>query len=363
MLELTNEQRKCLGIPLISDSWLRIKPKPSPHHYYDTYAFIDGEKIVKVIQVSDAEGREFYYEWSVDQELSDDGARLLPKTDKGKPQLFTASTLEKVKRVGMGILFNDGVDIINFTTEQVYYRSRYSGKRIKTAEEFREWLNDWCEETGEGELRDIGEFASRKKVHQKIHEGDFFRFKINRTFWGYGRILVDYAAMRKQKIPFWDIFCGKPLCVAIYHIATENPNLIPSQLVGMKTLPSQMIMDNIFFYGDCEIIGNIPLVEGEIEYTIHYGESLSIREPNTYYYQCGKTFKTLRFNIPRYQFHNHSMSFFFHFTLPVLLECIRCDSNQPYWDMMGTYYVENDLRNPKNAKGLAVINRRLGIKS
>ena len=363
MFELTNDHRKCLGIPLISDSWVRIKAKPSPHSYYDTYAFINEEKIVKVIQVSNAEGREFYNEWSVDQELSDDGAYILPKTDKGKPRLFTASTLEKVKRLGMGICFNDGVDIVNFTTEQVYYRSIYSGKRIKTIKEFQEWLNDWCEETGEDELLDIGEFASRKKVNQKIREGDFFRFKINRRLYGYGRILVDYAAMRKQKIPFWDVFCGKPLCVAIYHIATEKSNLTPSQLVGKKTLPSQMIMDNIFFYGECEIIGNIPLVEGEIEYTIHYGESLSIRDPYTYYYQCGKTFKSLHLNIPRYQFHNNGMSFSLNFTLPVLLECIKCNSNQPYWEMKENVYVEEDLRNPKNAKELAVINRRLGIKS
>ena len=108
---------------------------------------------------------------------------------------------------------------------------------------------NWCLNTGEKELKDINEFANRTKIHQKFKEGDFFRYRINRSLFGYGRILVDYAQMRKKGIPFWDIFMGKPLCVAVYHIATTDSNLKPEQLLGKKMLPSQMIMDNIFYDG------------------------------------------------------------------------------------------------------------------
>ena len=80
MFELTNEQRKCFAIPLVLDSWKRVEVKASPYDHYVTYAFLDGSKIVKVIQVSDTIGRELYKEYGVNQILSEDGTKILPKT-------------------------------------------------------------------------------------------------------------------------------------------------------------------------------------------------------------------------------------------------------------------------------------------
>ena len=36
-----------------------------------------------------------------------------------------------------------------------------------------------------------------------------FRFPIDRRLYGYGRVLLNYDAMRKGNIPFWDVFMGK----------------------------------------------------------------------------------------------------------------------------------------------------------
>jgi hypothetical protein len=72
------------------------------------------------------------------------------------------------------------------------------------------WVDNWCLNTEEKELKDINEFAHRTKIHQKFKEGDFFRFRINRRLFGYGRILVDYAQMRKDGIQFWDVFTFQP---------------------------------------------------------------------------------------------------------------------------------------------------------
>jgi hypothetical protein len=150
--------------------------------------------------------------------------------------------------------------------------------------------------------------------------------------------------------------------VAVYHIATEDKTITPEQLVHLKMLPSQMIMDNIFYYGECEIIGNMPIAPDEDNYTIHYGRSLSAREPNGLYYQCGKTYVTLE----------NEQALFGHFThngigwnldvkLPILLECIKKKSNEPYWNMIPAWRANKDLRNPKFEEELKKIKKQMGI--
>lgn len=60
---------------------------------------------------------------------------------------------------------------------------------------------------------------------------------------------------------FWDILMGKALCVSVYHIITENPNVNIYDLQELQSCPSAYMMDNKFFYGEYEIIGNAPLPE------------------------------------------------------------------------------------------------------
>ena len=371
IFELTNEQRKCFAIPPVLDSWKKVEVKASPYDHYVTYAFLDGTKIVKVIQVSDTVGQEMYYEFGVEQILSDDGTKILPKTDKGKPQNFTSSNLAKKAPVGMTLSFDRGyVGVVNSTAGQCFYRSAYNSEKPKTLKDFSNWVDNWCLNTEEKELTDINEFAARTKSHQKFKEGDFFRFRINRQLFGYGRILVDYAQMRKEGIPFWDIFMGKPLCVAVYHIATEDANVSPEYLVNLKMLPSQMIMDNIFYYGECEIIGNMPIAPDEDNYTIHYGRSIDVRKPNYLYYQCGKKCIALKGKkeLDLHSgdlldgFSNNGIGWDFLIELPVLLECIRNNSNDPYWNMMPAWRSNRDLRNPKFQKELKQIRKQMGIK-
>ena len=159
------------------------------------------------------------------------------------------------------------------------------------------------------------------------------------------------------------MFFGKPLCVAVYPIATEDPALTPEQIVTKTALPSQMIMDNAFYYGEFKIIGNIPLTEQEKDYPIHYGKSFSVRE-NSIHYQCGKVFLTLENQEPLYSdFRNSGIGWRLLINLPLLRECIEQDSNKPYWDTHFDYSVQDcDLRNPKFAKELKQIRKQMGIK-
>ena len=364
MFELTNEQRKYFAIPPVLDNWEKVEVKAGPYDHCITYAYLDVRRIVKVIKVSETRGQEMYVEYGVDQMLSEDGTKILPKTEKGKPQNFTAPNLIKKTPIGMALSYCRGyVDVINNTADQYYYRSNYEAAEVYTLDDLSKWVDDWCRGTGEKELAEINEFASRKKVHQKFKEGDFFRYRIKRGLYGYGRIMVDYAKMRKDGVPFWDVFMGKPLCVAVYHIATDDPNVTPEHLVKLKMLPSQMIMDNIFFYGECKVIGNIPLLHKENNFTIHYGNSIDARRSNYTYYQCGKTFAYIEGKNELYDnFMNHGIGWNLDVKLPILLECIKHRSNDPYWSMIKQWRANPDLRNPKFKKELKEIKKQMGVK-
>ncbi len=363
MFELTNEQRKCFALPPVLDSWRRIEVKAGPHDNYVTYAFLDGRKIMKVIQVSEKPGCELYTEYSVDQMLSEDGTKILPKTAKGKPQIFSAPTLVSKTHIDMSVIFSSGyIDIYNYNSAQSYYISTYNSDPPKNLNDFSKWAEDWCAATGDTELADIRAFSERQKTRQKYREGDFFRFKINRRLFGYGRILVDYESMRKKGVPFWDIFMGKPICAAVYHIATEQPDVTPDQLVHLKMLPSQMVMDNIFYYGECEIIGNLPIAADEDNYTIHYGKSIDARNTNFVYYQCGKTFAALENAETLHKgFRNNQIGVRLQVQLPILQKCIQDNSNTPYWEMLSTWKADGDLRNPAFQKELNEIKIQMGI--
>jgi hypothetical protein len=214
----------------------------------------------------------------------------------------------------------------------------------------------------EKELAEIETFANKTKIHQKYKEGDFFRYRINRSLYGYGRILMNFDKMRKDGIDFWNLFMGKPLCVAVCHIATNDAHMSPEQLVDQKMLPAQMIMDNIFFYGECEIIGNLPLKGNEAAYPIHYGKSISMQHPHCLHYQCGKTFVTLENKKALYgDFVNGSIGWTLDVKLPILNACIRYGANDPYWMMIHPYQANKDLRNPKFKKELAEIQKQMGI--
>jgi hypothetical protein len=105
------------------------------------------------------------------------------------------------------------------------------------------------------------------------------------------------------------------------------------------------MMDNRLFYGDFEIIGNIPIGEHE-DYPITYGGSISALYRGALL-QCGKLYRKIDGGTALYNnFMNHGIGFDLNFQLSVLLECIAQGSNAPYWDQ-DNWKVNQDLRNPK----------------
>lgn len=359
LFELTNEQRKCFGITPVLNNWVKILLKRSPYDNFDSFAYVeDGVFIKKLITVSEKR----YEEYTLNETISEDGVYLLPKTEKGKPVKLSSATLLKRTSVGMVISYNRWeIYLYNRTSDQGYYRSRYYNLSINGIAEFKLWVEKWCNETGKEELAEIEEFAARKKVRQKFSVGDFFRIRLDRHVWAYGRIMLNFVEMRKKKEEFWDIYMSTPLIIAIYHKVTSVPISDIEELAGLKMLPAQQIFDNIFLYGEAEIIGNKPLLPSEEDYPVNYGKSHNIRE-NILYLQYGKLCKKLENTeslFPNW-FENGGCGWNIDTTIPVLFECIKTNSNAPYWNE--SYYRRGeDLRNPKYQKELEAVFKQFGL--
>ena len=357
MFELTNEQRKCFALAIVNPNWERIQIKSSPYDTFKTYVYCENNIIRKCVLTSEIE----YCEYELCEVISDDGKYLLPKTQKGKPVLLSSTNLLKRTSLGMCLNYNHRhITLYNSSTECSYYSTSYVDTDIATIKEFEEWVNNWCSETNENDIVDIENFAKQSRRNIKFKEGDVFRFKIDRRLYGYGRVILDFDKMRKRKEPFWDILMSKPLVCSAYHIATERNDVTIDELKKLKALPSTIIADNCLFYGEYEIIGNIPLSENE-DYPIMYGRSIDIRKESICF-QYGKTFKEIENGVLLYGgFTNNGVSFTLNIQKNVLLECIQANSNIPYWENYFEYAVNRDLRNPKYNKERIDIGNQMGV--
>lgn len=347
MFELTNEQRKCFGLLPVDSNWTRIEPKPGPYDQHATISYLDGKVLRKFIET----GNNIYSEYEICEQLSDDLQYLLPKTKKGKPVLLSAATLKKRAGLGMCLSYvrhSNGcsyIDIFNHISQKCYYSNDYEPICSYGMNDFQQWVENWCNETTQDNLTDIAQFSAQPRQHIKFQEGDVFRFKINRRLYGYGRILLDYALMRKKKEPFWDVLMGKPTVCSVYHIVTERKDVTLDELQALDSLPSVHMMDNRLFYGDFEIIGNIPVGEHE-DFPIMYGGSISALYRGVLL-QCGKLYRKIDGGTALYNnFMNHGIGFNLDFQLSVLLECIEQGTNDPHW-AQNNRRVNRDLRNPK----------------
>lgn len=357
MFELSNAQRKCFGLVPVMANWERIEAKAGPYDQYRTFLYLDSTQIVKCI----LSGENIYCEYELSEELTPDRKYLLPKTANGKPTLLSASAVQKRKGIGMHLNYwEKNISLYNDTTECSYFSNCYLQDNIHDLTEFSHWVEEWCQETTEADIQDILRFSQMERRHVRYQEGDVFRFKINRRLYGYGRILLDYGKMRKQKEPFWDILMGKPLVCSVYHIVTDRADLSVDDLQSLSSLPSTILMDNTLYYGEYQIIGNLPVSDQE-DYPILYGNSINAAIKGVFY-QCGKVYRSIENKEALFHgFRNNGVSFSLNLTLDILLACINKNSNEPYWNQYYPHFVDRDLRNPKHQSKLQMIKRQFSL--
>ena len=363
--ELTNEQRKYLGLIPVEEHWELVKFDNGIYYYFED------DIIRKEIKVS----KNYYHEAELNEKTAENRTMILPKTKRGKIKKFNYTATESFSPFGTYFTFStDGVIIANYTSQRTYYSEIFSEKEKISLDDLKKWLDKWMKETTEEDLEEIEEFKNAKRKHCKFNEGDFFAFKISRREWCFGRILMDVSKLRKdenfKKNKNYGLanLMGKPLIIKVYHKISDNKNIDLKELSKCLALPSQAIMDNIFYYGEAIILGNLPLKPEENDMFISVSESISGIDKNIAYLQYGLIYREIPLSdyeklikdlkIGAQTLRREGIGFVI--DTYKLKECIEAKSNSPFWEKYKKHNVP-DLKNPDHIELKRKIFKAFGL--
>ena len=365
IFELTNEQRKYLGLIPVEEHWELVKFDNGIYYYFED------DTIKKEIKVS----KNYYHEAELNEKTAENRTMILPKTKRGKIKKFNYTAIQSFSPFGTYFTFStDGVIIANYTSQRTYYSEIFSEKEKISLDDLKKWLDKWMKETTEEDLEEIEEFKNAKRKHCKFNEGDFFAFKISRREWCFGRILMDVSKLRKdenfEKNKNYGLahLMGKPLIIKVYHKISDNKNIDLKELSKCLALPSQAIMDNIFYYGEAIILGNLPLKPEENDMFISVSESISGIDKNIAYLQYGLIYREIplsdyeklikELKIGAQTLRREGIGFVI--DTYKLKECIEAKSNSPFWEKYKKRNVP-DLKNPDHIELKRKIFKAFGL--
>ena len=365
IFELTNEQRKYLGLAPVEENWELIKFDNGIYYYFED------DTIKKEIKVS----KNYYHEAELNEKTAENRTMILPKTKRGKIKKFNYTATQSFSPFGTYFTFStDGVIIANYTSQRTYYSEIFSEKEKISLDDLKKWLDKWMKETTEEDLEEIEEFKNAKRKHCKFNEGDFFAFKISRREWCFGRILLDVSKLRKdenfKKNKNYGLanLMGKPLIIKVYHKISDNKNIDLKELSKCLALPSQAIMDNIFYYGEAIILGNLPLKPEENDMLISVSESISYIDKDIAYLQYGLIYKEISLSdylklikelkVDAQTLRREGIGFVI--DTYKLKECIEAKSNSPFWEKYKKRNVP-DLKNPDHIELKRKIFKAFGL--
>ena len=365
IFELTNEQRKYLGLIPVEEHWELVKFDNGIYYYFED------DTIKKEIKVS----KNYYHEAELNEKTAENRTMILPKTKRGKIKKFNYTATESFSPFGTYFTFStNGVIIANYTTQRTYYSEIFSERKKISLDDLKKWLDKWMKETTEEDLEEIEEFKNAKRKHCKFNEGDFFAFKISRREWCFGRILMDVSKLRKdenfKKNKNYGLanLMGKPLIIKVYHKISDNKNIDLKELSKCLALPSQAIMDNIFYYGEAIILGNLPLKPEENDMFISVSESISGIDKNIAYLQYGLIYREIPLSdyeklikdlkIGAQTLRREGIGFVI--DTYKLKECIEAKSNSPFWEKYKKHNVP-DLKNPDHIELKRKIFKAFGL--
>ena len=365
IFELTNEQRKYLGLIPVEEHWELVKFDNGIYYYFED------DIIRKEIKVS----KNYYHEAELNEKTPENRTMILPKTKRGKIKKFNYTATQSFSPFGTYFTFStDGVIIANYTSQRTYYSEIFSEKEKISLDDLKKWLDKWMKETTEEDLEEIEEFKNAKRKHCKFNEGDFFAFKISRREWCFGRILMDVSKLRKdenfEKNKNYGLahLMGKPLIIKVYHKISDNKNIDLKELSECLALPSQPIMDNIFYYGEAVILGNLPLKPEENDMFISVSESISGIDKNIAYLQYGLIYREIPLSdyeklikdlkIGAQTLRREGIGFVI--DTYKLKECIEAKSNSPFWEKYKKRNIP-DLKNPDHIELKRKIFKAFGL--
>jgi hypothetical protein len=363
--ELTNTQREYLGLDPIENHWEKV-PFKGDYHRPDSYLYFDGEIIKRHIISTEDKYSELQHD-----DLTQDQTMLLPKTSGGKTKKLTASVLEQ--RQPNGVYFtadNYGNLLIgNYNTQTTFYSTRWERFNITEKKSIPQTIEDFIVQSPSNHLAEIRNFKIAKRKNIKFRSGDYFCFKLNRTLYGFGRVLLNIHALRKKGLISsehgFNLIMGQPVSIQLFAYASPDKYIDVPLLEKQNTLPSDTMMDNLLFYGEYEIIGHSDLKEEDFEFPISYGKSIDQRQ--VVFLQWGIIHREL----PRSEFNKfligdntfvpvdspsrkiqnpfgyYSIGFRPHYDTIDVLKAVENNGLFSY-ETQPNYKSEFDLRNPKN---------------
>jgi len=275
--ELTNDQRGYLGLEPIEPHLERTVLKGDSYRA-DSILYFDGEVIKRHILSTKDHYQEKQY-----NELTRDRQILLPKTGKGKERKLSGSVLESRQPTGVYCdIYDFGrVYIGSYTNQTTFYDTHWEKQFEKDATrlDLADVVKEFILTSPEQHLADIKQFKQAQRKLCKFKAGDFFAFKVSRTAYGFGRVLVNIDQLKKRKLLTDDhglsLIMTKPVLVKVYAYLSEikRPDLINLQQAG--SLPSDYMMDNLLLYGQFEVIGNQKLKPEELDFPMSYGRHIN----------------------------------------------------------------------------------------
>lgn len=363
MFELNNNQRKYFGLEPVLRSWDKVAFK-GDFCRPDSILYFEGDTIKKQVISTDKEYKEIKF-----NEQTENRELILPKTKRGNPKKLTPSVLESKTPLGvyLSVNSNGSLKIGNHTSQTTFYSRDWENQSADS--DLEKMVHEFIDNSPADHITKIEEFRKAKRKNIKYKSGDFFAFKLNRTDYGFGRILFDVNKARNKKlIPEnhgLKFLMGPPLLIKLYAYKS-NSKIVDIELLKNKaSLPSDFIMDNVIFYGEFEIIGYLPLEIDEFEFPISYGRMIG-QTPNVFL-QWGLIHKEL----PKKQFDKYitaineklpennpsrdlqnpfgyySIGFRPKFGTVDIIETIN--NNEVFDFTRGKHYkLDWDLRNPKN---------------
>lgn len=349
--ELTNEQRSYLGLTLIEDSWEKVL------FTKQITLFFNGNVLCKKINI----GENSYFETDLNENTSENKTILLPKTAKGNPKKLNFTALQNCRGVGVYFRYNGYVTIANFTTQTTFYASFGNEEEGQNFDDLKRWLDQWINDSTNEDLKRLHDFKSMARQRKKYQAGDFFTFKLGRRQFGVGRILLVVDPIRKAvkkgviKEKHYGLrLMGKPLIIKVYNKVSDTEDFDLEELVSCPAFHSDYIEDNVFCYGEYNIIGNRPLQSGELEFPISYSRSINGQDPDTVYIQYGMIY--LETNIKSYdRYLTEALGAMDYNSNPYRFEMIGFSipfRNQAELRgrQLGISDDKSDLRHPENAK-------------
>ena len=282
MFLLSNDQRRYFGLDPIGDTWIR-KDLPADRFRPPSTLYFDGNMLKRHIVSTDTQYEEHQLE-----EPTRNFEIFLPKTAKGKEKKISPATLETKTAINTYCLIsNHGKLVIgNYSNQRTFYSSHWERLDNQPEAPISEWVQKFIDESPATHLDEIKAFSSSKRKNHKFRAGDYFRFKLNRTEFGYGRILLDIHDLQKRALlnPKHGIFnlMGRPVVIRLYAFKTTDREIDLNKLHDVIALPSDYIMDNRLFYGDFEIVGHQKLIEDDFDFPITYSKSLHYGDSHTF---------------------------------------------------------------------------------